>query len=57
MGGYFRVGMTHTNGLKYGFTAAGDVEISGNAVKVGLGSPFGEWQIRARAGDKDNIAF
>ncbi|MDE0024331.1 MAG: SwmB domain-containing protein [Spirochaetaceae bacterium] len=57
VGGHFRVTVRHEDGLKYNANAEGDVEISGNAVAVGLGSPFGDWQLRAKAGEQRNHAY
>ena len=56
VGGHFRVTVRHEDGHKYNANAEGDVEISGNAVAVGLGSPFGDWQLRAKAGEQRNHA-
>ena len=56
VGGIFRVGMLQE--YPYGhatFTAAGDVEVSGNAVTVGLRTEWGR-QMRARAGFPNNSA-
>ncbi len=50
VGGVFRVSVLHTDGQRYTTNTDGDVEINGNAVTVGLGSPIGDWQLRAKAG-------
>ena len=50
VGGVFRVSIRHTDGQRYSTSTDGDVEINGNAVTVGLGSPIGDWQLRAKAG-------
>ena len=57
VGGHFRVHLLHTDWSFYSFTAAGEVAISGNAVKVGLVFPFRERQLRASAGYKFNNAY
>ena len=62
VGGRFQVNLRHPDGDNYNFAAKGEVAISGNAVKVGLGSPFGKkagelgWPMRAEPGYKFNVA-
>ena len=55
VGGRFPMTVMHSNGLRYSFIAEGEIEVRGNAVTVGLGSPFG-WPAWARAGYRHNVA-